>query len=341
VTHEALAVPASADALTPEWLSAALGRGAAWEGMTVERIGEAHGLASTIVRCRNAGAGTPRSVIVKLWSTDGPAGSREVPFHSRFGHRVGIRVPACHHGAIDARSGRAVLVLEDLAGARQGDCLHQLAGEGAVALADTLAALQATWWDRPELHAADWLPDAAERDAEWLRSRRAQFLERFSARLDPIVRALLDDVEGAWARATERLAGAPPTLLHGDLHLDNVVFLGEERDPVLLDWARVARGPGVLDLAELVFEIAPLAERDRLLGVYGDGLRARGVAGLDAATLRHRLGGALLRKAIAATCGVARWMPASAREARMIELGLERVTYALEAWRPQDPGLFG
>jgi hypothetical protein len=119
-----------------------------------------------------------------------------------------------------------------------------------------------------------------------------------------------------------------------------VVFDGGPEHPVLLDWARVARGPAVLDLAELLFEIAPIEELDRMAAIYLDILRRRGIIGLDEAALRHQLGGALLRKVIRATCGVARWQPASGREREMIELGLRRIARAVEHWRRKDPELF-
>ena len=129
------------------------------------------------------------------------------------------------------------------------------------------------------------------------------------------------------------------TLLRGDLHLDNVVFEGDSQHPVLLDWARVAQGPATVDLAELLFAIAPIAEHQRILDIYLGELHRGGVHELDETSVRHQLGGALLRKVLSATCGVARWQPASEREREMIELGLEHIGQALETWRREDPEL--
>ncbi len=61
---------------------------------------------------------------------------------------------------------------------------------------------------------------------------------------------------------------------------------------------------------------------------------------LDDTSIRHQLGGALLRKFMNATCGVARWQPASVREEAMIQLELKRILLALAAWQQQDPELF-
>ena len=93
-------------------------------------------------------------------------------------------------------------------------------------------------------------------------------------------------------------------------------------------------------LAELLFAIAPIAELEPILGTYLCQLHRRGITELDDRLLRHQIGGALLRKVLSATCGVARWQPASEREREMIELGLQRIVHAIEAWRGQDPGLF-
>jgi hypothetical protein len=85
-----------------------------------ERIGEEFGFASRIVRCRWDSIEPPRSVVVKLWDTDGPGGEREVSFYRSFGKAVGARIPACYHAAIDPDRKRGVLVLEDLRNVVQG-----------------------------------------------------------------------------------------------------------------------------------------------------------------------------------------------------------------------------
>lgn len=342
--RDSLVVPASEAELSPEWLGAALAGsfpGAHAESAHVARIGEGYGLSSRIFRCRLSGAGMPGSVVVKLWPTDGPAGTRELQFYESFARELGVRVPACHHAASDTSRSRGVLVLEDLEGATQGDCLEPLDARGALAMAGVLAALHATWWERPELAAADWLPSHATRDTQWLRSRRGEFLARFGDGLDPTLRALLERVEPLAARADERLSGAPITLLHGDLHLDNVLFEADTERPVLMDWARVTRGPAVLDLAELLFAMGSIAALEPTLEHYLGALRRRGVHGLDDRALERQLGGALLRKFVTTTCGVARWQPASEREQRMIELGLRRIVRAIERWRQTDPELLG
>ena len=142
-------------------------------------------------------------------------------------------------------------------------------------------------------------------------------------------------------RADARLLGAPATLLHADLHMDNVLFVGEEEAPVLLDWARAAKGPAAIDVAELLFQMAPLAELDDLLLAYLRALERHGVVGPDERGLRRQLGGALLRMVVRCTCGIAPWHPELAREERIIDSTLARVARAVEYWRGVDEELFG
>ena len=164
-------------------------------------------------------------------------------------------------------------------------------------------------------------------------------MRRFGDRLDDFSRGLLDRVETLLARSDERLAAAPETLLHADLHLDNVLFAGARQRPILLDWARAARGPAAIDVIELLVEIVEPEDREFVLASYLEALAAAGVK-MDAAEFRRQLGGALLRKFARTTYGIANWEPKSARESRILASALARIHEALPAWRADDPGLF-
>jgi hypothetical protein len=115
-----------------------------------------------------------------------------------------------------------------------------------------LAALHAHFWESPRLSELAWLKplDETPKLLHVLFRRawpgfRASGRAR-SARLD--LRALgawLDEHGVALLRA---LGAAPVTLIHGDYHLDNLVFAhGELR--AALDWQAVARARGVFDAA--------------------------------------------------------------------------------------------
>lgn len=337
-------VPASAAELTPAWLAAALGRSLP-PGTTVERetIGVGYGLSAALTRCRwTTAEGGTGSVVVKLWDTTGVAGVREVDFYRDFGRAPKLRIPACFHGAVDEATHRGVLVLEDLGDVVQGDCLEQLPAEAAAALAREMAAFHGAWWDHRDVEAAGWLPDASrlERPPGWFEDRTRGFHRRFPDRLDPFCRSLVDRAEELHERSNAMLAGAPATLLHADLHLDNVVFEGPDRRPVVLDWARVAKGPAALDTVWLMFEVGRAGDMERTLDAYLAALETRSGVRQDEAAWRGQLGGALLRRFQSWTLGLVMWEPTAEREKTMIENALRRVSAAAHAWREKDPDLF-
>ena len=178
-----------------------------------------------------------------------------------------------------------------------------------------------------------------QRDAGWFDGRRAKFLDRFGDKMSGAAALLLNRVELVPAVVNDRLAGVDYTLLHADLHLDNIVFT-QEGEPVILDWANCGRGPFVFDLVQILFEISRLGNVDHVLAAYLDEFAASGRERLMETAVRHQLGAAVLRKFAIATCGVANWLPASPREESMIETGIQRAVQMIEYWMSQDPDLF-
>ena len=201
--------------------------------------------------------------------------------------------------------------------------------------------MHARWADRARLTEVPWLTDVAlwTRDRDWFRSRRETFLARFGQRLEGLPLALLMQLESAPEVANTRLKDAPVTLLHGDLHLDNFLF-ADENEPVLLDWSRPLRGPAALNVADLLFEMVPLALFDEVLEEYLQTFRQQSEREADRSAFERQLGGALLRKFALATCGVARWKPGSARQIEIIDRGVERASRAATFWAGRDTQLF-
>jgi Phosphotransferase enzyme family len=324
------AVPARIADITPSFLATALDEPIpASTSITVEQIGMAYGFASTIVRCRWLDGPRTVSVIVKLWDARGVGGSMEPAFYRTFGGRLGIRVPACHLGMID-RQGRGVLVLEDLGRVTQGDALESLEIDPATALALTLADLHATWWAHPDLASCDWLPSfaAIARDPDWFDDRRQRFLERYGDLVGEPERDALANARQLAIRADAVLDGAPSTLLHADLHLDNVVFDGTS--PILVDWASAAKGPAEVDLSELTFGIVGEDDRRSVVDAYLARIEQHGIR-LDRNVVEARLSAGAIRHFLRSTIGSAVWLPGSEREERLIRVGISRGSAAL-AW---------
>ena len=339
---QALTVPASESEVIKEWLQTVLTRSPVVTAGPLElsRIGEDYGFASTIIRCRWRGAGSLGSVVVKLWSTE-KAGLQEIHFYQIFAETLGIRVPHCYYAAADPETQRAVLVLEDVQDALQGDCLELLTLERAKNVARSLAGLHATWLGRAELDKFSWLADASKwtPDDEWFQSRRTLFLERFGEPASELTEALLFKLEHTPSLINERLADAPATLLHGDFHLDNLLF---ERQtwPVLLDWSRPLKGPVALNLIELLYAMTPLEHFDNVLTSYLEAFNKQIEEPLSKEALAYELGGAFLRKFTISTLGMANSNMPLPRGPRLLQLNLEQASDAAEFFYERDPDLF-
>jgi hypothetical protein len=337
-------LPKSENDITAEWLQQALQPRfpeVKIEAVESEPIGEGYGLASQIFRFWWNSGRAPRSVIVKLWSSRQARGVREVHFYHTFGVTLRAWIPACFFAAADPEQEQGVLILEDPGRVTQGDCLLQLPHPAAIEAARSLAGIHAAWLDHKALFQADWLPllSTWERGSDWFAPRRALFLERYQDRLDDKALALFDRIEDAQAAANQRLSCAPITLLHGDLHLDNYVFVDRIK-PVLLDWAGCAKGPQALDLFDLLFSMCRERDREQVFGEYLSALTELSRKNWVPSEVWRQLGGAFLRKFAIATYGVANWNPANEREAAMIETGLKRMLSAQRYWEREDPELF-
>lgn len=341
----AASVPACVAEITPAWLDSALRSdfpAARLRGLTPTRIRADHGFASEIYRLALDGDQVPPAVVVKLWHRETAGGLREVLFFQQFAPAAGPLVARCHCARADDASGRGVLVLEDLSQAVQGDCLDFTPAPRALALAEALATLHARWWQLPAQGEIDSLPAApsTDRAADWFADRRAVFLQRYPDSLQGSARHLLDRIEPRVALAYRRLEGSRSTLLHRDLHLDNVLFDRVTDRPVILDWALIARGSPALDLAAVVFELADLHDTDAVTDHYLATLRRQRCRDFDAPGLPALLGAAMLLRFAAATCGVARWQAPSARGTAIVAVGIERATRAVQHWQSLDPELF-
>ena len=287
-------VPAKPDEISLDWLAEVLAPGAprSLRGFRAERIGVGFGLAGVLARITlDADATLPASIVAK-WS---PAakGDREARFLRDVAPRLDVRTPELLHSFPDAGEGRTLLLLEDLAPAAQGACLVGATPAEALALVRAQAALHAPFWERIDDPAVAWIR-RFEHDPKVEAERFAQclpaFMEKEGDGLPPRARRIAERLPDLIPKALEELRAAPATVIHADLHLDNVLFRADGT-AVVLDWTDTARGPAAADLSRLEFEcLTPetrRAERDRLVAAYLEALEGRGVRGYGADRLRR------------------------------------------------------
>jgi aminoglycoside phosphotransferase (APT) family kinase protein len=187
---------------------------------------------------------------------------------------------------------RGVLVLEDMVDTRQGDILIGATSDEADALVDAMAILPARFWNASDAGVAS-LPlwDAvAEKRLSNLRETLPIFLAEWQGRVPDAAFAFATDLVKRTEDAYGELKAAPITLVHGDLHLDNVLF-ARDGTPIVLDWPGTSRGPAAADFGHFLAEsMSPALRRARqraLADRHVAALATQGVIGYTAEALRR------------------------------------------------------
>lgn len=294
----------TADRIDPDWMTKALRlAGALPHGRVIDITQRpvGNGLVADSIRFQltfaDAPPDAPTSLVGKFPShdpvsrksgTDHLLYLREVSFYREMAGTVAIHTPRAYAALHDPATDDFVLLLGDLAPARQGDQLSGCSLDDAkVAMAEA-AGLHAPRWGDPSLETLDWLavrPAAlgAMVDA-MLPTIIGLFRERFAGMLAPEHLALIDRLP-ATLIAMRGNRSAPITVMHADFRLDNMMFdvNGGAWPMATLDWQTVTAGPGLTDVAYfLAAGISPAERRAHevdLVRFYHSELLRRGVQG--------------------------------------------------------------
>lgn len=291
------------DELSVEWLADALGRPGALRSFTATAIGT--GQVGSSVRYTldwEDGSGGPATVVGKFPARDALSRNtgiqtesyrRELGFYRDLQHLTSLRTPAIYWaGAEDLdRTGRFVLLMEDLPHSVQGDQLQGCTIAAAEVSVAAAAGLHAPFWDAVPGD-LDWLaqptPDKVAAKIELYRAVVPGFVARYSAALGPAFTELAGFID----RNLEVLFSAsrtPRTVVHGDYRLDNMLFARPEPTSasappplVVVDFQTCSIGHGVNDVAYFIG--AGLLADDRraverqLVEHYRSSLEALGVS---------------------------------------------------------------
>ncbi|RMH69652.1 MAG: DUF1679 domain-containing protein [Actinomyces sp.] len=293
----------------PSWLTAVLAAAGLPDGVEVvgierEPVGTgqmAHNERFVLTYrdpARAVAAGAPPSLVGKFPSPSeesraaGAAGGyrNEVRFYRELAPRLAVRTPRCWYAAVNDDSTSFTLLLEDLAPAVAGDQLAGATPDQVRAAAENLAGLHAPLWGADELADLGWLRSSlADQTVEIVRLVVPLFCERYADRMSDDARRVCETFAEHVDRWLDREPG-PPTLVHGDYRLDNLLF-GDADDPVVaVDWQTVAVACGGRDLAYLVGTSLDPGPRRRheaaVLDAYRRAMATLGVE-LDAATVAH------------------------------------------------------
>lgn len=270
--------PDTPENISKEWLTHSLGidqlrRGAVVSSFRIEAVGTETGWVGTIA-CIHLSYSThvesaPASVIIKISpsGTEDPFGSFEGFFYTDIANGRNFSVPGCYYGFNDVEAGRSVLLLEDLSHLATVDFIGGCSPDDAELAVLALADIHAYWWNDPSIAAMQGLVsfETSLFDTWWaeyessiralfpdvvLSKRMMQFGDVFAS--DPLAMA-------------RRIESTPTTIVHRDVHVDNLLFdrVETKHRAVIVDWQTVGAAKGVSDVAYLL--ISSLSPTDRLV----------------------------------------------------------------------------
>ena len=299
-------VPRDLRDVTPAWLTEALRTGGALgeasvTGFAYEPINEGKGFMSQVARLHleydDDAAGSPSSVLLKLPSdshdlqvlTDRLGNRRrEVRFYAEIAGCGPISTPQSYYCGIDPNTGRTVMLLEWLTGARQGDSLAGCTTEEAKDCLVEMARFHAHWWESSKLESPEWIPlksDEASAYRDWYAAAWVALQAKAGDHMPEGLRRIGDRLEPHVPRIKAMLARTPRTIIHGDYRLDNCFFRLKDgsSSPIIFDWEFCARGRGAYDVATFLGEVFTperrRAEEIDLLRAYHTALTGEGATG--------------------------------------------------------------
>lgn len=309
-------LPAVPSDVTPQWLNHALPPSFSnlprVEAVEWEQIGQGFGLTGVVARLHvqylHQSPVAPTSLIIKLPIATPETAShyresqgvdaesarryfercaREVDFYRELSPEIEGVAARVYYAASDETERVIAILLEDLSEGCSGDVLAGCSVDDARAVIEQIARVHARWWEQ---EAPDWLPwwggDYAPRQQR-LTEQIAPFFDRWGQTIPAEVRAIIEELGSCYASLLEALDRRPRTVIHADLHLDNVMFGVPTRSaPVVLDWQSVLRGPAIIDVGRFIAEsLSPDDRRqheEELIACYHRCLTRGGVTNYSA-----------------------------------------------------------
>lgn len=215
----------------------------------------------------------------------------EIRFYQQLAPRLPVVVPQVVHADLASNDADFVLLMEDLAPARQVDQILGCSAEESARVLEQAAALHAASWRRQDIAALDWLGGPVGIFSH-VTDNFAGVVRGFPELCADLVpdsdlkeASKLIELAAEW----KRVFSDPQCLWHSDLRADNVLFdANSGRLPVVvLDWQGVGFGRGTIDVAHwigtsMTVEQRRLHERE-LVTRYHDALMRHGVRDYSAA----------------------------------------------------------
>ncbi len=236
----------------------------------------------------------PASFVIKLPSAD--EGSRnagesmgayeaEVNFYKHYAPKLPMRTPFCHFTGIAENKVDFVLVLEDVAPAKQGDQMEGCTLEQARLAVVEATKLHAPFLNNPILEETPWLNRSKGSAASFrplLKDFYKGFRERYEGQIEPEIFAMGERYYGGMDDYPEPVH-EPFSLVHSDYRLDNMLFATPEGGPpiTVVDWQTVTCGSPMSDVSYFIGAGLLVEERraheEELVKLYHETMLASGV----------------------------------------------------------------
>ena len=334
-------MPDRPEAITPEWLTAVLGKSLPGVEITRVEVIDRHSGTTGRARLRvehASGSAGPETMFVKLPPFEAAQrqlvaftdmGRREARFYEALAAETPTRVPRPYFAAHGDEPSAYLMVLEDLeaAGCTFPKGVDDHARQHGRQVIEALARLHAHFWE-DERFASElsWLPPAMRGalGAKLIGQAR----ERFAGDLPPVFTELCRLYVDHHERVCDLWDEGESTLVHGDIHSGNQFV---DRGQVgFYDWAVISRSPGIRDVGIYLCNSCPVdvrrAEQESWLRAYHQGLLDGGVDAPALETLWRRYRRAVLYGWVAATATAAvgdRWQP--------LEVGMQAMRRSTQA----------
>ncbi|WP_108811378.1 phosphotransferase [Sphingorhabdus sp. Alg231-15] len=258
------AFPLRPEEFDPRWVEDVFGApSGSLQSMTHKPVGTGQVCDSFRFICDWQEGDYPTSFVAKCPSADpvsrGAAAifhlyDMEVGWYRDVAGQSGVGCPGCYHAAIGEDETQFVLMLEDMAPARQGD---QLAGATQTQVQSAIGEAAALHSFQPEtgtLEQYSWLLHG-QGNGDYMRQALPaiypEFRKRFASRLSADILDMGAELIAKFGNYLEREPGRP-CITHSDMRLDNILFDEGGARAILVDWQTATLGNGANDIAYLI-----------------------------------------------------------------------------------------
>jgi hypothetical protein len=249
--------PASADALSQEWLASALGYNVT--SFNVEYFGEGTSIIGMVTRVHIDGDNGPTSIIAKFPS---PAAenravaaaydmySREVNFYQNIAPHIQLRVPDCYFAEFNPQTLDFIILMEDLQSMRIGDQVAGCSEEDARLVIAGIAKLHASTWQTTQLIVSHNNPGQRDGMIGGFQIGWPVVCKQFPDLIPAGVAELAERMPEHVAGLLDTMCTEPVCITHADMRLDNIFFGTDEI--ALVDWQSACTSAPEQDLAYFV-----------------------------------------------------------------------------------------